>query len=413
MDGESTRSPSYRPVPRAAPSRRRLVIQGIMLAATVTTAASLAIAVHRMRIREQPVLDLLESMANPDPTTRAEARRQLIGSPEIHAPTLVGVLRRGKTRWQTQILPWLEDIPQISSRRTRQIRLERHAIEVLQRMGPAAAPSVLGLLSETRYGGRDTAIAILRAYGTNVLPVLVAALDDPHPTLRAGAVQTLGKFPSDQLGTLVPFQKAARDSQPSVRTAAIWALGQMQDRPAEVVPDLVSALSDASPQVQIQAASALRSFGGSAALALPALRQCLGAPVDLLRTEAALTLVSIGGTRAREAEHELLAAMRQREGPSSRQAACTLVALDLHTSEAIARLESFLRHRDSNIRSRTLDTLRSLGPRGMPLVPTIVSLLENQDERDNRAALSALRSIHPDSIPERFRQGRRRTAPSP
>jgi len=389
------------------------MVQGLTLGTIVTLTASLAFAVYRVRTREQPVLDLLESMANSDPTRRAEARRLLLAAPESHAPTLVSVVRRGKTRWQTQILPWLEDIPQVSSRRTRQIRLERHAIEVLQRMGPAAASAVLGLLADTRYGGRDTAIAILRAYGTNVLPVLVAAIDDPHPTLRAGAIQTLGKFPSDQLGTLHPFQKAARDSEPSVRTAAVWALGQMLDRPAEVVPELVSALTDPSPLVQTQAASALRSFGAFASPALPALRQCLRAPADPVRAEAALTLASIGGVTAQSAEPELLEVMRRGEGPSSRQAACTLVALDLQTSEAIARLEQFLGHRDSSIRSKTLDALRSLGPKAMPLVPTILALLENSDERDNRAALAALRAIQPEAIPDRFRQGRRRTTPSP
>lgn len=413
MDGEPVSHPALPTRPRRHGIRRTTLAKFFLSLVAAVAVTVLTLAVLRARNREQPVLALLESMAGTDPAQRLEARQRLVANPATAAPILVAVVRRGKTRWQTQILPWLEDIPQVSRRRTRQIRLERNAIEVLQRMGPVASPSVLTLLSDTRYGGRDTGIAILRAYGTNVFPFLVAAVEHAQPSLRAGAVITLGKFPSDQLGSLTPFRNASQDSEPAVRSAAVWALGQMQDRPGEVIPDLVSALADPSPQVQSQAASALRSFAAAAAPAVPALRLCLAASSDPVRTEAALTLGAIGGTEARTAATELLNAMRQRESASARHAACTLLALDLHPKEAVDRLQKFLNHRDSNVRSRTLDAMRGLGPRGTPLVPTILSLLENDDERDNRAALTALRNIQPDAIPERFRQGRRRTASTP
>lgn len=383
---------------------RLLPLLAIPLAAAVVSAL---VAAFQAGLRQKPVLDLLETMGSSNVAQRQSARAQLLASPETNAPILVGVIRSGKTRWHGEILPWLDDIPQLASRRSRQLLLERNAIDILQRMGSAAAPHVLSLLSETRYGGRDTGIALLRAYGPSVCPFLVQALHDPRPLIRAGAASTLGRFPSDQLGSLDSLRHAARDPHPAVRAAAIWSLGQMQDRAAQIMPDLIQALDDSAPEVQVQATSSLRFFGPQAASAVEALRRGLKAAADPVRAEAALTLAAIGGESARVAGPDLLVAMRQRDGPSARQAATALVQLDLHPQEALERLTGFLRHRDSTVRSRTLDAIRGLGSRGESLVPSILALLENDDERDNRPALVALRSIQPSAVPERFRQGRR------
>jgi|GEM_PF-3325801 len=379
-------------------------VLAVLLALTVI---GILISAYQTASRQKPILDLLETMGSADPARRQAARAQLLAQPDAHGPVLVGVIRSGKTRWHGEILPWLDDIPQLASRRTRQLLLERNAIDILQRIGAPAAPHLVSLLSETRYGGRETTIALLRAYGPSVCPFLIRSLDDPRPLVRAGVVSTLGRFSSDQLGSLDPLRHAARDPHPGVRAAAVASLGQMYDRASQIIPDLVLALGDHAPEVQTQAAASLRSFGEQAADAVDALRQCLMASADPVRAEAALTLAVIGGEAARVAGPELLAALRQRDGPSARQASVALVQLDLHRDEALGRLAGFLRHRDSTIRSRTLEAIRGLGPRGETLVPEILALLENTDEKDNRPALVALRAIQPTAVPERYRQGRR------
>lgn len=389
--------------PRSLASRLPLLL-AVLASAAVAALLTLA---FRASSRQKPVLDLLMTMNSPDPARRQAARAQLISKPDTHAPVLVSVIRRGKTRWHGEILPWLDDIPPIAARRTRQLTLERHAIDVLQRMGPPAAPHVLPLLAETRFGGRDTAIALLRAYGPPVCPFLIQGLNHPQPLIRAGIAATLGRFHSHQLGSLDPLRHATVDASPIVRAAAIEALSQMLDRAPEILPDLILALDDPDPTVQTQAAAALRTFGAQASPAVTALRHCLAASADPVRAEAALTLAAIGGDAARAAGPELLNALRQRDGPSSRQAAATLVHLDLHRDEALARLIRFFEHHDSRVRIRTLEAVRDLGPLGEPLVPSMLRLLENDDDRDNRPALQALRNIQPDAIPEAFRRGRR------
>lgn len=398
---EGRRPGSPAPLPRGT---RVLSFVAVLL---LLAFAAGVVAALRLRERQQPIVTLLETIAAADPAQRQAARTTLLKDPARNAPVLVAIIRRGKNRWHGEILPWLDEIPPLANRRSRQLVLERHAIDILQRMGPAAAPHVLELLVETRYGGRDTAIALLRAYGTPVCPFLVQALDHHRPLIRAGAVATLGRFPSSELESLDPLRRAAADTHPAVRASAVWALGQMHDRAADIIPDLIRALADPAPEVPVQAATALRFFGPQSVDAIPALRRCLGASADVVRANAALTLGAIGGEAARTAAPELLLALRQRDGPSARLAAVTLVQLDQHRSEALDRLRGFLRHRDGTVRSRTLDAVRGLGPRGEPLVPAIQALLDDGDDRDNRPALAALRSIQPSAIPERFRQGRR------
>src|SRR4029434_8980127 len=63
------------------------------------------------------------------------ARRDLLARAPETVPILVRVVRQSKTRWHTDILPWLDSIPSLGDRRTRQLRLERNALEVLQRTG--------------------------------------------------------------------------------------------------------------------------------------------------------------------------------------------------------------------------------------------------------------------------------------
>jgi HEAT repeat protein len=357
-------------------------------------------------VRQQPILDLLDRLGTRQGPERLEARERLVGDPTKVAPVLVGLVRRGKTRWHTEILPWLESIPRISRHRTIQARRERLAIDVLQRMGTAAAPAVLPLLADSRYGGRENGIALLRSYGPAAVPVLIDALGHRQAAIRAGAALTLGRFPEELAVHLEPLSRARQDPVPEVRRAAVWALGQMGTHPRSVLPELVAALADPAPAVRLQTLQMLRLFEARAEPALPELRRLLADDTSEFRAEAALTLAALGPA-GRAAEPELLALVRRRDPRSSGHAAATLVQLELHAGESLDLLRTFLAHRDPGQRARTADLAGTLGPRGAPLVPALARLLENDETRDDRATLGALRQIAPEAIPERFRRGRR------
>lgn len=363
-----------------------------------------ALALHRTIARQRPILTRLEKLGWSTGSARLEARRDLLALQADAAPVLVRVIRRGKSRWHTEILPWLDAIPQVARVRSRQLRLERSAIDVLQRIGPPATPAVLDLLSESRFGGRETAIALLRSYGAATCPDLVRALQNPRPSLRAGAALALGRFTPAEQGGLQHLTRATRDSRSSVRAASVWALAQMHDHPEEVVPALAAALADPDPEVQLQAVQGLRIFGIRASPALDGLRRLLRLGDEGIRAESALTLTLLGES-ARPATNDLLQVMRHDALAPARQAATALVQLDCQTDESLARLTLFLRHPDLATRARTADVVGMLGERAQPLVPTLLALLQNDEPRDDRSALGALRNIQPSAIPESFRRG--------
>ncbi|MCC7376314.1 MAG: HEAT repeat domain-containing protein [Verrucomicrobiales bacterium] len=380
---------------------------GTILTATALMIGGLWLAADRVARKHRPVVALLEQMSGANSDERRRARGELIAHPRENAPVLVRILRRGKTRFHAEILPWFEGIPQISRQRARQLQLERNAIEALQRMGPLAAPAVLPLLSEKRFGGREAAISLLRTYGQAAGTELIATLTHPDPAMRAGAAMALARFPPAEQGGLESLIAAGRDPDASVRAAVLGALGEFPSHPKLVVPQLLHGLSDRVDLVRFQAIQSLRGFGPEAAPAVDALRRILQSDTDELRAEAALTLAQIGNA-ASSASPELLDAMRHGGVHAARQSASVLIELDLNADEAIQRLISLLKARDLTARIRTLDTLGGLGQRATSAVPTMVSLFTNDDPRDDRPTVMALRNIQPEAIPEQFRRGRPR-----
>lgn len=400
--------------PTAPGSRRRLWAQPawIMAAFALGALGLVTFLAARQNARFRPVIALLEGMSSGSRAEREESRRSLLRDPVQNGPLLVRILRRGKSRWHKDILPWLDAIPTLARQRSRQLLLERNAIDALQRMGPAAAPALLPLLADARSGGRDAAIPLLRTYGTAALPTITGALEDPRATSRAGAALALARFPSSEPAVLKGLIRARQDPVPDVRIAGLWGLGQLLDRGATVVPELVEALRDPDAGVQLQAVQSLRFFRAEASPAVTSLRQMLReAPADQ-RAEAAMVLAAIG-TPAQAAAEELVLNLRAAEPRPARQAAAALIELGLHRDESLARLKGFLEDRDLYLRIRTLDVLGGLGPKAQALVPTLLALLENSELRDDRPTVNALRTIDASAIPERFRIRRAPAAPSP
>lgn len=386
------------PPGRARRSRQALLLLAVSslfacLLATLATRAS------------HPARRLLNAAAFGTPPERQEARRSLLAQARETAPLLVRVVRLSKTRWRTDILPWLESIPQVSDLRTRQLRLERTAIDLLQAMGPETTPDLLPLLAERRFGGRDTALALIHSRGDAVCPILIETLRHRDPVLRAGAAMALGKFPSTTPGALPALLDTRRDPAPAVRSATLWTFGQYLDAPAGTVGALIEGLRDPDRTVRQQALQSLRSFPDALAPAVPALRELLRRDALALRCDAA-HLLAVAGPAGREAEPDLLQFLQGSSDLGRRQAALALLQLDLQTDRALDTLRRLLSRTDLPFLTRTLEGLGPLGPKAAPLVPRLLELLENDNPRDDRPTLGALRQIQPDAIPERFRRNR-------
>jgi HEAT repeat protein len=188
------------------------------------------------------------------------------------------------------------------------------AIPVLEHLlksdGPAAprwhAADVLGQIGEPA-----------RAAGA----ALVAALRDPHPTVRKVAVQSISKLAPDVPGAvpalveLFPEEEAVRavaefgpagadavpelialldHPDPAVRRNACRTLGRIGEAAKSAVPALTARLSDPEPPVREYAAKALGWIGPPAASAIPALVKQLADPEPAARVGAVQALGDLG-----------------------------------------------------------------------------------------------------------------------
>jgi HEAT repeat protein len=126
----------------------------------------------------------------------------------------------------------------------------RAIIDVLETLGPAAAPSA---------------------------PALVAALKDKDPFVRWSAARTLGKISPEAAATAVPaLAHLLSDRDLDVRLTAVAALTRYGSAAAQAVPDLVALVSSSDAELRVAAVRALGAVGTSEVQrTLPAIRTAL------------------------------------------------------------------------------------------------------------------------------------------
>lgn len=101
------------------------------------------------------------------------------------------------------------------------------------------------------------------AQAAEVVPYLLAALEDPDRTVRAGAAESLGRIGDPRAVEPLIAVIEDRDGDWSVRARAAWSLGKLKDRRA--TGPLVAALADMVSHVRLLAATALGEIGDPAA----------------------------------------------------------------------------------------------------------------------------------------------------
>lgn len=154
-------------------------------------------------------------------------------------------------------------------------RVRRRAIEQLAQAD--ASTLVDGLLTIVRQHQHDpaalnAALQVLSVCGVQVLPGLVAMLDDPVPETRMYAAQALGELRTPEAGP--PLLAALSDPDVNVRYHVIEALGKVGYRPA--IPALLEVLRTGDFYLAFPAIAALQ--------AMPA-RQAVPALLDGLEDE--------------------------------------------------------------------------------------------------------------------------------
>ena len=187
------------------------------------------------------------------------------------------------------------------------------AVWTLGRMAfsePAAWPVLIGLSKSDFSGIRSAAASGLAIAGPPVVPLLVKALADDDPRMRAGAAETLVHMrlrPTNEVGVryakpgdLAPaapqLAKLLNDPDAEVRDNAALALAYADPSDKRAAPILGQMLDRGASS---EAIAALQNMGINSKSAVPALERVLaGNRYSLMCANAARALAKIGGAEA-------------------------------------------------------------------------------------------------------------------
>jgi HEAT repeat protein len=169
-------------------------------------------------------------------------------------------------------------------------------------------------LSDPDPGARRAAIDVLESIGPAAAPAskaLVAALSDRDPFVRWAAARTVGKLSPIETDKSVPaLAKLLDDTDFDLRLAALTALERFGPEARQVVPELINVAISSDADLRMAAMRVLASIGGPEAHeAIPTLRAALSGGDPRVQTVAAEVLGRFGPA-AKQAEPELRIALR-------------------------------------------------------------------------------------------------------
>jgi len=181
-------------------------------------------------------------------------------------------------------------------------RARRAAIDVLETLGPAAAPAASALvaaLADTDLFVRWAAARTLGKIGPveadAAVPALGRLLEDPDLDLRLSAATALERYGLAAKAAVPALARAIGSSDAELQVAAIRVLGVIGGpHIIAALPALSTALADPNPRVRAKAAETLGKLGPAARSTVDPLRQALqdsNADVQKAASEALLKII--------------------------------------------------------------------------------------------------------------------------
>jgi HEAT repeat protein len=289
-------------------------------------------------------------------------------------------------------------------------------IDLLARMGPAAAPAVPGLIRRLRDEGteecdgeylRKKVISALGRIGKQAVKHLLPLLIDPVPHVRGRATKVLGVIGSAAAEALPELIKLLADDNKAdgdflSRNAgdAIRSLGPV------ALPSLIQLLKASrtihsdQQSLRIHAAWVLRDIGGTAEAAVPELIRMLQADWHREREAAANALGKIGPAAIAAVPHLLpLLANDQDDGRAAAE------ALGGIGRGAILDLIPLLKDANPLVRAHAAEALGLVGPDAALAIPRLLPLVTDAASASplsvivREVVVEALGRIGPASIP--------------
>jgi HEAT repeat protein len=255
------------------------------------------------------------------------------------------------------------------------------SLEAIRALGAAAVPQLLAHFGSADYEGRVLAAHLLGELACGeAVDLLVAALSEDGPELRAASVGSLGKLAPE--GACARVAGLLDDSHPQVRAAAVEALQRLSTSDAAGVAALCANLVH-SPlgENRRQAALLLAGLGDAERLSL------LAKDEDAAVRRAAVA--SLAKLKLPETVGPLAMALAD-EDPEVRVAAAQALS-EIGTPEVLDPLILALADSDPWVQSAALKGLSALGERAA--LPAVKSLLSCAQGPVLIAALSTVAAI--------------------
>jgi len=162
-------------------------------------------------------------------------------------------------------------------------RARRAAIDVLETVGPAAAPAASALVAAladsdlfVRWAAARTLGKIGPVEADAAVPALGRLLEDPDLDLRLSAATALERYGVAAKAAVPDLARSIGSSDAELRLAAIRVLGVIgSPHSIQAIPALSAALADPNPRVRAKAAETLGKLGPAARSSVDPLRQAL------------------------------------------------------------------------------------------------------------------------------------------
>ncbi|WP_406698648.1 HEAT repeat domain-containing protein [Singulisphaera sp. Ch08] len=352
---------------------------------------------------------LVEALGDRDVRVRVRAASALarIGGPlKLALPVLLEARNvdddqvRGdaESAWE-QISPGIRatvrsmpDLPQRNN-----VQGHRKVVVALAKHGLNAVPSLVDALELEHTSRSGSGIPLTPAPGFNSFsPFSVnnSARLQTNTQVRAVAIEALGKQGPDVLPTLLA---ALQDRNPSVREGATQALGLLKPLEQAAISALVRALQDRDAWVRQEAVEALAKAGKSSPVALAALGEALGHKDTMVRRAVVQTLAPTRGDPSETTYFGsgMMVMTKMAALPVNPAIPPLGASLGLIQPSIVPALIAALDDPDSYVRLKAAEALARVSPPVQGSLPALLSHLTDRDESSRQMAGHSLESLGP------------------
>lgn len=272
--------------------------------------------------------------------------------------------------------------------------VRRHAANALGQIGlePEDVAPLMRLFEDEEGQVRRQVVLTLGGLetpGPPVMQALVKAIDDKEPSVRAAAVEVLGK-PNADRKIVIRLTECLKDGAAEVQVAAARALGDLKEPTPGVVEALAEALNGSAEEVRAAAAAALGQLGEYSLPVADRLREMVKGESLQLREHTLRALVQIQPPNVMDV---FLAALLDPEPVIRRLASAGLMKQKEMPLGSWTTLIDALRDPDPQVCANIAHVCSKQESLPAEVVPVLLSHTTSPDDGLRLNALRALRSV--------------------